>query len=197
MTAWLPARFMHGLTPVPPRRPTRVPDPYALQRALQRLWDLSFDSDSDGAVRSRVVLLASEAVDEFQSWWTHKQWNAKLEAGGGRLAGAIGKLDGVTLRIAQVLEFLTWAWGGSNAPEPVQVSLQSVRNALRVIDEWVRPNLERVFSEASLPQPQRDAMAIAWWLLKTRPEKINARELRRTSGFGGPKDAKELDAALD
>jgi hypothetical protein len=42
---------------------------------------------------------------------------------------------------------------------------------LRVIDDWVRPNLERVFA--------------------------NARELRRQAGFPGPKESKEMDAALE
>ena len=151
---------------------------------------------NDGSVRPRTILLEEKAADEFQAWWEHKQWNAKLVAGG-RLAGAIGKLDGVTLRIAQVLEFLNWAWRQSNTPEPEKVSLESVQNALRIIDDWVRPNLERVFAEASLPEAHRDAMAVGRWLLKTKPTKVNARELRRQAGFPGPKDSKKMDAALE
>jgi hypothetical protein len=61
----------------------------------------------------------------------------------------------------------------------------------------VRPNLERVFAEASMPKAQRDAMTVGRWLLKTKPDNIvNARELRRQPGFLGPKVAKELDEAL-
>jgi hypothetical protein len=142
------------------------------------------------------VILDPGAADEFQAWWEHKQWNAKVAAGG-RLAGAIGKLDGVTLRISQVLEFLTWAWGQKNSPEPETVCLESVRNALRIIDEWVRPNLDRVFAEASLPLAQRDAMTVGRWLLKNKSEIVNARDLRRQPGFPGPKEPKQLDAALD
>jgi hypothetical protein len=123
----------------------------------------------------------------------------------GRLAGAVGKLDGIALRLSQTLEFLEWAWSISNGEEPTQVSLRSLMNSIRIIDEWVKPNLARVFSEAALPVPQRDAITVGAWLQRTtalpapgaKPNIVNARELRRAPGFTGPKDAKELDAALE
>jgi hypothetical protein len=182
--------------PVPPKRPTRVPDGSTLQAVLRRLYDLSWGKGEDGADRPIIMPLESDAADEFQAWHEQKQWEARLAAAG-RLAGAIGKLDGVTLRLAMVLEFLHWAWGRSNEPAPIQISLESVRRAFTIIDGWARTNLERVFAEAALPQPQRDARTIAKWILKHRPERINARELRRTPGFMGPKEPKEMDAALE
>ena len=58
------------------------------------------------------------------------------------------------------------------------MSLLSVMSAIRIIEEWVRPNLERVFAEASMPKAQRDAMTVGRWLMKTKPDDIvNAREL--------------------
>ena len=168
--------------PVPPRRP---PDPRPARppsRVAEALGSRGFDTGDDGKARPRTILLEEDAADEFQAWWEHKQWDAKLGAGG-RLAGAIGKLDGVTLRIAQVLEFLTWAWAQSNTPEPEKVSLETVRNTLKIIDEWVRPNLHRVFAEASLPEAQRSAMIVGRWLLKTRTKTVNARDLRRQPGI--------------
>src|SRR5262249_39236116 len=71
------------------------------------------------------------------------------------------------------------------------------RPALNIIDNGVRITLQRVFAEAALPQPQRDATIIAKWILEHQPEEINARELRRTPGFMGPKEAKDMDAALE
>jgi Protein of unknown function (DUF3987) len=186
--------------PVPPHRPKHGVDRESILRALRRLRSLTFDVDAFGNSQPRIKLLESDAADEFQAWWEQKQWNAKLAAGG-RLSGAIGKLDGVTLRLAQTLELLQWAWSGSNQPEPDKVSLQSLRYALTIVDDWVRPTLERVFAEAALPQPQRDAMTVGRWLLNAKPanrlETVNARELRRLPGFPGPKEAKELDAAID
>lgn len=182
--------------PVRPRRPQSKADDSLLVTALGRLAAIEFDRDERGEFLARTVSLEEDAANEFQSWWEHTQWDAKLAANG-RLAGAVGKLDGVTLRLAQVLEFLGWAWGLSNTAEPERISLQSTRNAIRLVDGWVRTNLERVFAEASLPQQQRDAIEVSRWVLKNRPEKINARDLRRLPGFPGPKDAKELDAALE
>ncbi|MBS0237757.1 MAG: DUF3987 domain-containing protein [Proteobacteria bacterium] len=193
----LAARMLYAWPdPVVPRRPARVPDPHSLQAALQRLSDLPFEIGSDGTLSSRVVLLESDAADEFQSWWEGKQWAMKLDAAG-RLAGAIGKLDGVTLRIAQTLEFLAWAWGRSNEPEPARIGILSVLNALRIIEEWVRPTLARVFAEAALPQAQRDAAVVARWLLKNKRDLLNSREMRRTPGFPGPKESHRLDAAIE
>lgn len=182
--------------PVPSRRPVRASDQHALLAALQRLAAMEFLPGEGDSVKPRIVLLESDAADEFQAWWEHTQWDAK-QAATGRVAGAVGKLDGITLRLAQVLEFLIWAWRQSNTPEPERVSVASVLNAIRLIELWVRPTLERVFSEAALPQAQLDAMTIARWLLKERRECINARDLRRLAGFPGPKDATKLDAALE
>jgi len=182
--------------PVPSRRPSRAADQFALLAALQRLAALEFVPADGDSVKPRVVLLETDAADEFQAWWERTQWNAKQTATG-RVAGAIGKLDGITLRLSQVLEFLAWAWRQSNTPEPEKISVSSVLNAIKLIELWVRPTLERVFSEAALPQVQQDAMVIARWLLKERRDLINARDLRRLAGFPGPKDAKKLDAALE
>ena len=103
----------------------------------------------------------------------------------------------MTLRIAQTLEFLAWAWSRTNEPEPEKIGMQSVLNAIRIIDEWMRSTLDRVFAEATLPQVQRDAMIVGRWLLRNKAEFVNARELRRAPGFTGPKDAKKLDAAIE
>jgi hypothetical protein len=182
--------------PVRPRRPTETVDSGILLAALRRLRSLAFDFDRDCNPQAKVMPLSSDARFEFTSWWEHKQWDAKCAAAG-RIAGAIGKLDGVALRLAQVIELLEWAWSGSNQPEPEQIGLESTKKALRLIDTWVRATLERVFAEASLPQAQRDAMTVGRWLLKIKPKKVNARELRRQPGFPGPKEAKVLDAALE
>ena len=87
----------------------------------------------------------------------------------GRVQGAIGKLDGFALRLAMLLEYLTWAWRRGNTVEPEVISLACVRSSIALIEQWVRPTLARVFAEASLPQVHRDAMTVARWLLKTRP----------------------------
>jgi uncharacterized protein DUF3987 len=164
--------------------------------ALSRLSAIEFASIEDGHLRPRIVALEPDAADEFAAWWERTQWDAKLAATG-RVAGAVGKLDGITLRLAMMLEFLCWAWRQSNTPEPETISSESVLNAIKLIELWVRPTLERVFAEASLPPVAQDAMIVGRWLLKERHDRINARDLRRLAGFPGPKDAAKLDAALE
>src|SRR5262245_21202886 len=181
---------------VRPRRPTEAVDRDILLAVLRRLRNLDFDTDRHGNPQPRVKPLSSEALFEFTGWWEHKQWDAK-RAAGGRIAGAIGKLDGIALRLAQVIELLEWAWSGSNQPEPEQIGVTSIQKALHLIDSWVRATLERVFAEASLPKAERNAMVVGRWLLKTRPKTVNARDLRRQQGFPGPKETKDLDAALE
>jgi hypothetical protein len=193
----LASRFLYAWPDVvPPRRPKEVADSLALVSALRRLSLISFDSVDGADPKPRTLLLKDDAADEFQGWWEREQWAAK-EAATGQFASAVGKIDGIALRLAQVLEYLVWAWRQSNTPEPEHISLASVRNAIHLIETWVRPSLERVFSEASLPKPQRDAMVIGRWLLKQERQEINARSLRREAGFPGPKEPEPLDAALE
>lgn len=182
--------------PVPPHRPSCTVDDTKMEAALRCLLRLKFDTPDNKTIRPHVVSLHPEAAEAFERWWKGTQWQAKVAASG-KLAGAVGKLEGIVLRLALILEYLTWAWGGGNAPEPATLSFNSVVNAMRLVDDWVRPNLERVFAEASLPQDQKDAATVARWLLKAKPTIVNARDLRRRAGFPGPKKANDLDAALE
>jgi len=193
----LASRFLYAWPdPVQPRRPHEAIDSFALVAALRRLVAITFDAAEDDELRPKTIRLEEAAADEFQGWWEREQWAAK-EAATGQLASAVGKLDGITLRLAQVLEYLTWSWRQSNTEEPERVSLASIRNAIELVENWVRPTLARVFAEASLPKSQRDAMTIGRWLLKSPRLRINARNLRREAGFPGPKDPDQLDAALE
>jgi hypothetical protein len=143
------------------------------------------------------MTLSPEAVtDAFRPWWEFTQWDAKLDATG-LVAGALGKLPGTVLRLAMAMEYIAWAWARSNTDEPTQVSLTTMQNAISLVETWVRPTMARVFQEATVPEPHRDARVIAGWLRKTKPAEINARDLRRTAGFPGTKDVKRLDAAIE
>lgn len=180
---------------IAPKRPTSVPDQTLLVSALRRVADIRFATDSDGNLQTVVLPLETDAADEFQAWYERIQWNAKLDATG-KIAGAIGKLDGVCLRLALVLEHLGWSWSQANRPAPEQIRLGSLQSAVRLIDEWARGNFARVFSEASIPDETKDVQEVAKWI-RTHPAKtVNARALRRTSGFI-LKNVKRLDAALE
>jgi putative DNA primase/helicase len=130
----LAARLIYAWPdPIPPRRPTKRADNGPLLEALRRLQKIDF-VDVEGVPHPHIIMLEPETANEFSAWWQHKQWDAKRNASG-KMASAVGKLEGVLLRTANVLEFLRWAWSVANTPRPEQVSMLSVLNAMRLIDE--------------------------------------------------------------
>jgi hypothetical protein len=149
----LSSRFLYAWPdPVRPQRPTAVPDKAGLLESLRRIAQITFDRIGEVA-QPRTILLESDAADESQAWWEGEQWNMK-NATTGLFGSATGKLDGLALRLALVIEVLNWAWGLRNVPEPSEVSVASIMSALKLIEEWVRPNLKRVYSEASRPKAE-------------------------------------------
>ena len=59
------------------------------------------------------------------------------------------------------------------------------------------PTLERVFAEASLSPPQRDAMTIGRWLLKNRSREDQRSRPPPQGRLPWAKESKEMDAALE
>jgi hypothetical protein len=55
---------------------------------------------------------------------------------------------------------------------------------------------ERTFGDAALPQVERNATAVARWIMRERPAVINARHLRREVRLPGLREAAEVEAAL-
>ena len=189
----LASRFIYAWPAAPRRlRPMAVLDSGLITNAFRRLYEIGLGRE--GEQTARVIMLESFAADEFGAWYEREKHDAWTT---GLLSSALGKLEGIMLRISLVIEFLTWAVERRNEPAPNAISAHSVNAAIAIVEGWIRPTLQRVFAEASLAKVQRDAMTIARWLLKDRFDLINSRELRRTAGFPGPKDAKDLDAALD
>jgi hypothetical protein len=137
------------------KRPTERVDDSRLHSTLCRLWGMPFPVLEDGTQASIVVPLKADAANEFQAWWEARGWMER-DAPSPLIASAIAKLNGMALRIAQTLEFLEWAWSGSNEPEPAQVGMESLVRAIHIIDGWVQPNLLRVYGEAALPQDAQE-----------------------------------------
>jgi hypothetical protein len=74
-----------------------------------------------------------------------------------------------------------------------------VGSAADFIEQYAVGMARRVFGEAALPRADRDARAVARWLVRQKPlpETINARELRRMANGPGIADANRVSAALD
>jgi len=99
----------------------------------------------------------------------------------------LGKLPGFCVRLAVILQHLEWCWDGRSAP-PDRIGMAGVASAADFLEKYAVPMARRVFGEAALPQSERDAHAIARWLLKQEPvpEIVNERDLRRMIRFRYP-----------
>jgi hypothetical protein len=156
-----------------------------------------------------VLPLEPAAADAVQTW---RERVAELEAAAaGLLLSWLGKLPGMAVRLALVLELLWWgadALTGGHEPggaladaltvrEPEGVSRAAVGAALRLLEGYALPMARRAFGEAALPQADRDAAALARWLRarEQMPATVNARELRHADALP-TRDPARYDLAL-
>lgn len=190
----LVARFLWAWPDaVPYRRPRQVADVALLDRLYRCLDALSAEYADDGSVIPTMLPLSDAAADIFEAW---KQDNQTGEADAASLFKSFcGKLSGTVLRLALVAEYLRFAMIGFGG-EPTSISLRSITAAADFVDSYAKPNALRVFGDAALPPVERNAAILARHLQRTRPEIVNARDLKRTSGIPVLRDLDALDAAL-
>ena len=170
---------------VPYRRPTRSADHDAGLAALRRLHALALADDG----KPLIVPLASDASDVMHEAVA----DFRGRDAGGLLAGAIGKAPGHVLRLAWVLECLWWC-GGPEAEEPRTVSAAAVKAAAGLVDGYFLPMAERAFGDAAALPVERQAATLARWILRTRPDVVNVRNVRETARLPGLRDANAIHA---
>lgn len=179
--------------PIKYQRPRHVADLSQLEVVYRRLLELTADHDETGKVEPRVLLLADDAADVFEAW-TRDNDEAVREAHS-LYKGFIGKLRGMVLRLALVVELLAWAAKGGR--EPDTISYQTLTAVLGFVDDYAKPSALRVFGDAALPEAERNAAALARYILKTNAQRINARDVQRCTSLPTLKVAADVDAATD
>ena len=188
----LAARLLYGWpAPTPPRRPRRTPDHSAALAALRRLAELPWTPPEPVAVP-----FSDEAAAALHAL---REEAADLEQGSaGMFLSWLGKLPGFCLRLALIFQHLEWCWHARSAA-PDRIDATAVESAADLIEQYMTPMARRVFGEATLPQAERDARAIARWLAKQEPvpEIVNERDLRRMTEGPGIRDAARITAALE
>jgi hypothetical protein len=189
----LAARFLYFWPePVPPRRPTRLP-PSGAQTKLELLHSLKEQLGADG---KRVPLpFASAAADALQEYRTQV---AELESeASGLFLSWIGKLPGTVVRVATILEHLYWVGDREGGMPPQEISDRAAVAAIAFLDSYALPMARRAFGDAGQPLADRDAVAIARWIMAQTPipEAINLPDLRRHHAPIG-RDAERYDAAF-
>lgn len=178
--------------PVPPNRPKSKEDTATISRVIRRLYSIKMTCNENGEPKPKTLLLDSDAADIFQLF---RQGLAELEhAAYGPLLSHVGKLPGITLRLALVLEMLWWAMSSECNP-PASVSLKATSAACSLVEDYFLPMAWRVFGSASLPDSDKHAAMLAKWIYKSRPEKVNASHIRRHRE-GGLKTTEAVAGAL-
>lgn len=182
--------------PVALKRPTSKPDPDRLRDAFVALRGLSPAENEDGDSWPKSVPFTEEAAAVLHDF---RLRNRGREGGAaGLYLSWLGKLPGVVLRVATILEHLWWADSPRDEPGgPLSVSAEAVLSALLLIETYLIPMGVRVYGEAALPEVERDAAALARWIMAqgVLPETVNARGLRHARAISTT-EARRYDAAL-
>lgn len=170
------------------KRPRQVADTARLESIYRRLYQLYRP-----ATEQVIIPLEARAADIFEQWIAEN--DEDVRQGAGLYASWAGKARGLALRLSLVLEFLAWADGDGR--EPVTVSVQSIVNALRLIDDFLKPHARRVFGDAALPPVEKDAAALARFILKEGLQRVNARDIQRNSSLPTLKCKQDVEAATE
>ncbi|WP_191254334.1 DUF3987 domain-containing protein, partial [Kordiimonas sediminis] len=175
------------------RRPRSVADRDYMLGVFRRLHALTLDKQTDGQNTPRIVPFSTEAADIFDAWWHN---NGKHDHTG-RFGGWLGKTPGMVIRLALVLEYVSWA-ADATAPEPYEISDQSVRNALTLMDDYFIPMAKHIYHVDDQQKTNPKVRLLAKWIRENKPERISVRDLQRTSGLSALGNAESItDTCLE
>ncbi len=189
----LPARFLFSWPKaIPPKRPRKDVDDRPALDALRRLHALRMSEDDQGRLCPLNVRLSGKAADLCQEW---RQANHQDDVVAfGMYASHIGKLPGLTLRLALILQYLKWS--ETEQPEPETIGTEAAAYAAHLVDEYFKPMALRVYGDAALPEAEHHAAGIARLIIKNRPTVVNARTIRRDWRLPGLSTSAKTAAAL-
>jgi hypothetical protein len=165
-----------------------------LKAAFRRLRSLGLIEIEPGKPEPVALPVEAAAAQEFDAWRDHHFNDSQHVTG--LVASAFGKMPGLAVRLALVLEHLWWAAEPDGTPEPPLVSQKALGTALDLIETYAKPMLLRVVGEAALPKRDRDAAVLARAILQRQPKDINARVVRREWHLAGLREPARLDAAI-
>ncbi|MEI6644332.1 MAG: DUF3987 domain-containing protein [Novosphingobium sp.] len=167
-------------------------------RAMWRLSSLNLIRSGMGEAVPAVIPVSSSGVEIFSRWW--EQHGRSLPTGS-LLKGHYGKMPGMLLRLALILEYLWWAVdpdGMTFGDTVTEVSERSITSGITLIEEYFKPMALRIFQDAETPEGDRHAPALAHWILKNRPSRFNASNLRTGGGCPtGLREPKAMNAACE
>ncbi|NVO55008.1 DUF3987 domain-containing protein [Rhodobacteraceae bacterium B1Z28] len=181
--------------PVPIKRPQSTPDDAFIERAINRLLSLRMVTDEFDVTRPWLIPFTEEARDRLD---TLRSYVRDLEAqADGLLLSYIGKLPGMTIRLALVLSYLDWATGIDE--EAHQVSAEEFDRAAMFIKSYALPMAQRAYATASLSKTERAARRLVAVIRDLGWERFTSREVLRLdrSGLATAGDLNPVIKALE
>lgn len=178
---------------VPFGRPKGTVDATRLEYTYRALDGVAWGRSENGDLAHLTLPLTDQAAHLFENWG--KQQQADADDAGPLYKGTVGKMPGIVLRLALVIEYLRWADGGGS--EPVTVSHLSLAAALELADDYIKPMALRVYGDAALPPVERNAATLARHIVKNKVARLNGRDIRREWRLPGLKTADAVKDALD
>ncbi|MDP3264026.1 MAG: DUF3987 domain-containing protein [Tabrizicola sp.] len=177
--------------PAPIRRPQALVDEALMEAALGRLLTLDLLTDEAGVSRPWFIPFTEDAralMDDFRA--AVRSWEAGAE---GLLLSFLGKLPGLTARLALVLAYLDWAADG--AEEPHEISVPHFGRAAHLVEVYLLPMARRAYADAATPKAERAARRLVGIIREQGWQSFNSRDVLRLdrSGLG---TAAELNPAL-
>lgn len=161
------------------------------EAAFRRLTCLAMAKGEDELPQPKSVPFEPGALDQLELF-ANELRSAAAHATG-YLAGAMGKAPGHVVRLSAIQEFLWWAIT-PDTPEPTTISEVATLRAIGMVDSYFLPMAERTLAEGNGTKEEREASALARFLLGQQCSRFNARELRRTRGCP-LQDAAAMDRA--
>lgn len=199
----LGARFLYFWPkPVPPSWPDDITLGPVASNMAARLHSLAMLENEAGDLEPKVIPLSEKARSAFVDW---RAVHLHSESHGFLLKGHFGKMPGLVLRVALIIEYMRSAAddapnqpGSSFGDTVTHVTETSMAAAIRLFEEYFKPMAKRVFNEAETPEGDRDAPMLAKWILEQGCEQFNSSQLRTRTGCpSGLRDAVRMQRACE
>jgi hypothetical protein len=186
------ARFLVAFpAPAPLRRPARSMDTNTIRQAFERLRGLEPITEETGELRPHFLFLTETAQDALQQFRQQcRDWEAEAS---GLMKSHIGKMPGLSVRVATVLALLDYAKDGTNQVRDIEAG--HLGRACHYVGEHMRKHAHRAYGAASMPPELRGASRIAEIIKAEGLRQINTREIQRR-GLQGLQSAREIGPAF-
>lgn len=147
--------------------------PSTALRAFQNLNSLLNPYKENAEEQKKCLPLSEEAQEIFNTWYINHDEKSQQEES--ILKHFLGKGQGYVLRLALVLELLWWA--SEEYLEPNEISLEAIKAAIELFDNYLTPMCERVYNMYYSPSQNIEARALAKWILNSRPQYFIMRDI--------------------